>query len=402
MWIPNSFYPSFIALALNIFFALYILHVGIRKPGNLVSFLLFLTIAVGVAGEVVERVAGPPPEDMHMAYAGSLLIALSGSFLPAVLIHFGMDFPYRARLSRFARELVLLSLYAFSFTGAFLTVFNDALGAPMVTGVYPYSALGQRVWGMHYGGAYYVYLLASLLCGFALLAILYTKMRKARIKVLRYQIKFVLLGLLVVYILITTTVVIPAVLGYDVYPLSSLSLTVFGMFIIYTVARYHLFVVSPVRETGKVMERKRQFERGTVMILSPEEGYDVFAEQVHGGIPGLLFTVDEIERVRVRYGFMRTPVFRIARKQGKDTLNPSIPEHKEMVPFIISEFLEQSSSGVVFLDRVDSVWDSMFIEFATIIMDFVREEKLGVLLIAPQNKEVRDALSEANDGQNIN
>ncbi|NPA74925.1 MAG: hypothetical protein GXO25_02440 [Euryarchaeota archaeon] len=392
MWIPNAFYPSFVALILNVVFIIYIIRMGLSKPGNFPAFLLFLTVAVGVTGEVLERIAGPPPEDAGMAYLGSELIALSGVFLPAVFVHFGMDFPYRLRVGTLIRRVVLGFLYGFSFMGVLFLLLNDKLGGIMVWKVSPYSAIGQEIWGMDYGALYYFYLLASFVCGFALLAVLYIKLRKTKIKILKNQIKMVLAGLIIVYILITFSVMVPALLRYEFYPLSSIALTVFGIFVIYTIARYNLFVVSPVQETGKKAELKHRFEAGTVRVLPTDEAYSLFSEQVHGGIPGLLFTVEDTERVRNTYGLKKTPVFRISETPGKDTLNPQVPEHREMIPFIISEFLEQSSSGVVFLDRIDAKWDSLFVEFIGIIIDFVREEHLGVLLITPSTESAKKAL----------
>ncbi len=381
MWLPNAFYPTLVAMILDLVFIAYILKVGLRKPGNVPSFLLFLTIFIGVFGELLERIAGPPPQDYLIAYAGAKLIGIGSVLLSATLIHFGLDFPYRLKIKRKTRQIILTVFYSVSVIGVILILLNDYLGKPMIEGLSPYTALGQQIWGMEYGAVYDLYLLWALMASIAVLGLLFYKMRNAKINLIKKQIVLILSGMIIVEVMITVSVLLPALFDYDMYPLSSIAMTIFSMFVSYTIMKYRLFLVSPATEATSGT-RKYELQPGTVRVVSEEQGFELFTDQVHSGIPGLLFTTQDIEKIREKYNLVETPIFRVCRTPGRDTLNPMIGEHREMIAFIISEFLEEAR-GVVYLDSIDSMFkENDFKSFLEIISEYIKEEKKGVLLIS--------------------
>ena len=381
MWLPNAFYPSLVAMILDLAFIAYILKVGLRKPGNVPSFLLFLTIFIGVFGELLERIAGPPPQDYFIAYVGAKLIGIGSVLLSATLIHFALDFPYRLKIKRKTREIVLAVFYSVSVIGVILILLNDYLGKPMIVGLSPYPALGQQIWGMEYGAVYGLYMLWAFMASVAVLGLLFYKMKNTKINLIKKQIVLILSGMLIVEVMISVSVLLPALFDYEMYPLSSIAMTIFSMFVSYTIMKYRLFLVSPAAETTSGT-RKYELQPGTVRVVSEEHGFELFTDQVYGGIPGLLFTTKDIEKIRERYNLVETPIFRVCKTPGRDTLNPMIGEHREMIAFIISEFLEEAQ-GVVYLNSIDSMFKKNdFESFLEIISEYIKEEKKGVLLIS--------------------
>ena len=382
MWIPNVFWPTFVASIISAFLVIYILFADIRKTGNLAAFLLFLSLFLWSFGELLERIAGPPPSDYRLAYYGARLLFLGIALLSATFIHFSIDYPYRMKISPYVRKGILWAVYTFSVIGMLLDGLNDFIGNAVIKAMKPYEKpipfFGQQPWEISTGIVYDIYISWLFLAGLILLITLPLKLRNVKMKIVKMQIWLTFTGMLVAFFLVTVTGFIPLILGIEMYPLTTISFSILGLFIIYTIYRYRLFIVVPASE--KVEMHKKMPAPG-IYRLSQKDAFKKFADLAKSGYKALGFVSESIDAFKERYGLKATPIFEITENPGKDRLNPQIDEQREMIPFIISTFMEDVENPVILLDLSANHIDN---ELRKRILDEVSEvaDGRGVLIVA--------------------
>ncbi|MFO8109214.1 MAG: histidine kinase N-terminal 7TM domain-containing protein, partial [Thermoplasmata archaeon] len=124
------------------------------------------------------------------------------------------------------------------------------------------------------------------------------------------------------------------------------STAVFG----YAIHKNKLFRIVPEKETGRDVERSHELAPGKLYVTSDENmAYRAFADHVHNGIPGLAFTTRNKEVVQKEYHLKKTPVIRLNGSSGKEALNPKLREHLEMIPHLISDFMDEAEESVVII-----------------------------------------------------
>ncbi len=378
MWIPYAFWPTFISVVINLSLIVYIIRANIKKPGNMAAFIMFLSILIWSIGELIERIAGPPPHDKVIAYFGVRFLFIGTALLSASLIHFLLDYPYRIRIRNDYRKGIIYGVYAFSVLGIIIDIFNDFLGKIVIAGEDPYSALGQTIWGLTPGPVHKLYVTWLLITAFLLLIGLLLKIRNVKMRIVRMQIWFTFAGMVIAYALITLTGYVPIILGIEMYPLTTISFSILGLFIIYTIYRYRLFLVVPTSETVEMQEK---LPKAGFYELAREEAFKKFANLARSGYKSLAFVSENVDKFKEKYGLKATPVFEIAKQPGKDRLNPEIDEQREMIPFIISTFMEEVNNPVVLIDlTAKHITD----ELRKKIMDEIKREcgERGVFLVA--------------------
>ncbi len=344
MWIPYAFWPTLAAVVMILIPLIYVLKAGIKKPGNLGAFILFLSVFIWSFGEMLERIAGPPSADYQLAYIGATTIAVGVFLTSAGLIHISIDFPRKIKIKKKTRKLILIIVYLFSLAGIFLDLIDSKVIIPEV---HSYSALGQQIWGMDTGLIYSIYSAWLAIAGLIILVIFSLKLRGEKINLVRSQIKIIIYGIILVYVLVVPTGLVPIILGIDFYPLTTISFSIFGIFVFYAIYRYRMFLVAPVIES-KVEEEK--MPKMGVYVMERDEGYIKFAKLAKSGNEALAFISNSPEDFKEKYDLKIIPVFEITDQMGKDRLNPSIEEHQEMIPFIISSFVDESKSPVILMD----------------------------------------------------
>lgn len=347
MWISNAFWPSFIATAISLFLIIYILMVDVRKPANFPSFVLFFSVFIWSLGELIERLAGPPPADEGLAYFGAITLFIGIALVPSALIHFGIEYPYKSKMSESGKKLLLMVLYGISFLVILIDVFNDYLGKIVIKNVHSYMGLGQKIWGLESGILHTVYSLWVFIAALILLVLLSFKLKNVKMKIVKMQIKITLVGLIITFILVSVTGLIPPLLGMDVYPLTTISFSIFGIFVIYTIYRYRMFLVYPSKE--EIVEHEK-ISKGGFYKMGRDKAYEKFSKLAKSGYNCLGFISENPEEFKEKYNLKTTPVFQLTENVGKDRLNPNIEEHREMIFFILSSFIEETKEPVILLD----------------------------------------------------
>ncbi len=349
MWLPIAFYPACIATVIFGLLLALLLKTGLKRPGNTAAFMLFLAFFLWSFGEMIERMAGPPPAEEWLALVG-VKILTAGVFLvlPAG-IHFGWDFPFRlCPTKQNLRKYIIGALYA----AAAVAIVLNAATTLFISGVSPYHAVREDIWGMDHTPLYMLYQVGNIAATVFLIASLVYKHVKTHIPVVKKQIRLVLAGFLLSYVLVLATGFIPMVLGMDMYPLTTPSFTLMAGMILYTIVRYRLFIFTPAAEER--VEEAEALSPG-VYEMGREEAYGKVASLARSGNPALIFTPEDVDEVRERYGLKETLVFQISEKAGRDRLNPAVEEHREMIPFIVMSFItETGGRGVVLMDCLDA------------------------------------------------
>jgi len=352
MWFPIAFYPACVATVIFGLLLTLLLKTGLKRPGNSSAFMLFLAFFLWSLGEMVERMAGPPPAEEWLALAG-VKILTAGVFLvlPAG-IHFGWDFPFRLAPTRTElRRYVIGAMYAL----AVVAIALNAVTPLFISGVSPYHAMGEDIWGLDHTALYMLYQVGNIAATLFLMASLIYKHVKTRIPIVRKQIRLVLAGFILSYVLVLSTGFVPMALGIDMYPLTTPSFTLMAGMILYTIVKYRLFIFTPGSE--EKVEEAEALSPG-VYEMEREDAYRRLASLARSGTPALIFTPEDVDEVRERYGLKETLVFQITEKAGRDRLNPAVEEHREMIPFIVMSFVtETGGRGAVLLDCLDPTED---------------------------------------------
>ncbi len=347
MWIPYVFWPTFVASVISIFLVVYVLKADIRKAGNMAAFFMFLSVLIWSIGELIERIAGPPNNDIYLAYFGARFLFFGIAILSAAFIHFAIDYPYRIKISKSLRKIIIYAVYGFSAMGILLDILDNFLGKLVIASESPYSAFGQTVWGLDPGLIYKIYITWLFLAGLILLAALLWKLRNVKMKIVRMQIWLTFTGLIIAYVLITLTGLVPVLLGIQMYPLTTVSFSIFGLFTIYTIYRYRLFIVVPATEE---IELHEEMPESGVYKLPKDTAFQRFANLARSGYKAIGFISQNIAEFKGKYGLKATPIFEISENPGKDRLNPVIKEQREMIPFIISTFIDEVENPVILID----------------------------------------------------
>ncbi len=347
MWIPYAFWPTLTAVIINLFLLIYIIRADIRKAGNMPAFIMFLSLFIWSLGELLERIAGPPPHDEMLAFFGARFLFIGIAIIPASLIHFIIEYPYRIKINKNIKAVIVWTLYGISLAAIILDFIDDIIGHVIIAGESSYSGLGQKIWGLDPGVGYKIYISLLVIVGLIVMVALPLKLRNVKMKIVRKQIWITFSGMLTTVILVLVTGYFPILLNIQMYPLTTVSFSIFGLFIIYSIYRYRLFLVVPAAEEVKKQE---ELPEAGFYQMDREEAYQKFANLAKSGYKSLGFINGNPENFKERYGLVATPIFGIAEEPGKDILNPEIEEQREMIPFIIATFLEDVEEGVVLVD----------------------------------------------------
>ena len=144
--------------------------------------------------------------------------------------------------------------------------------------------------------------------------------------------------------------------------------------------------VTPTLEQAAVeaVERRFRLEPGFAYLIlgDVDKAYEVFADQVRGGLPGLCVTRLYPPRVRRRYGMERTPIVWLNEEKVED--EQTIFSLQDL-SIMISQFLESAEKAVIFIDGFEYLIVNHgfepFIHFLQLQRS--RIERTGSILIAP-------------------
>ncbi len=384
MWFTFAFWISLAATSISAVLVYLVLRANINKPGNLAAFVMFLGVFIWSFGEMIERIAGPPPHDFELAYLGALTLCVGVFLTPAGLIHFALDYPYRLKMGNALRKGVLYAVYTFSLLGIALIPFNSFLGNIVILTVNPYKAYNIYIWGLESGAVHKIFALWNFISAIILITVLVLKLKGVKMNIIKNQIFITLIGFIIIFILIVITSFVPIMLNIEMYPLNALAFSIFGMFVMYTIFKYRMFLVAPSSETVEESEELPDIE---IYKMPVEATYEKFVRLVKSGNTGIAFVPENPEDFKGKYNLSATTVFQITQELGKDRLNPELPEHREMITFIITSLLEQVYKPVIMINLTPEWISEDAKRDIMSTLDYIVHEYGGVFLIATNEEQ---------------
>ncbi len=238
-------------------------------------------------------------------------------------------------------------LFIFSLIGIALIPFNSLLGNIVIKGVNPYNALGITIWGLESSLLHKFFATWAFIAALIMISILVIKLKGVDMFIIKNQIIITLVGFLIMFFMVVLTSFVPTMMNINMYPLNTLAFSIFGLFIIYTVHRYRLFLVSPVQE--EAVESEEMPDMG-IYKMEKDEAYKKFILLVKSGNTGVAFISENSENFKKKHELKNTSIYEISKENGKNKLNPENKEHMEMIEFIITSLLEQVYKPVILID----------------------------------------------------
>ena len=216
--------------------------------------------------------------------------------------------------------------------------------------MHPYTVFGITLWGINSGPVHALFSLWTLIAALIFMFVMFFKLQGVKLSIVKQQIFITLIGFFIMFVIIVVTAFVPMVVAHiDMYPLTTLAFSIFGITVIYTIVRYRMFLVSPSAEE-KEEDIEEELPESDVYEMNREEAYNKFIRLAKSGNMCIGFITEDPEKFREKSGLKQTPLFQITETPGKDRLNPNIEEHREMISFIITSFLEQVYKPVMLLD----------------------------------------------------
>jgi len=351
--------PSLISAICFIVLTIYVLKNNPKRSANRVTALLFTGLIIWSLAEFLERLAGPAPdvllqtwnelgqpypptmlEDYDFALFVSKLIGVGVLLIGPASVHFSLVVPRKRKVPLAA----LLLLYGIYIVLLILLFATDNLVAPP----YPYYA----GWGTQYGDWMSIYMAFPLVCVLFTVSMLSYSFIKAESVIERNQTKFVLLGIIINILLIVPTSVIPSYLGWNMYPLTTVSLIILAGFMTYSIVKYKLFVIEAVTEEAVAEAETIQRLEPGFSYLMLEKGthysYEIFRGMV-SSTPGLCITAFYPRKFRREYRLEKTPIIWLTEATSTErALSPSRLEFE--IVYNITTFMKENDRTVVMID----------------------------------------------------
>lgn len=340
--------PALIACILSALVGIYIFYNNSKNNQNRV-FVVFIVFAIVFSiGEAIIRFSNSSEEGLlwgRLAYFGVI-------FMPLALFHLSFVFP-RERTVFARNKNVIFVMYLIGVI--LLLIFNLIISSQDIQ----WSRWGYRA---VLSSKFYfigIWLLATTVLG--ALNFFYSYMHP-KTMIERKQVKHVSYGVFVVIMFTFGTNTFPSMLGIEVFPLGSVSLSIFAVFIGAAILKYNLFrfksMIEPAIEEKKAGKKKYKLKSSKSYIAIEEgwaQGFDIFRDQITHGVSGLCITKYHPQVIRDKYGFEKTPFFWFTFKQSdkETTVNPQKLD-VELIPQV-ENFVKKGKNTMVYMDCLDQI-----------------------------------------------
>jgi hypothetical protein len=340
--------PAIIACVLSVLIGIYVFY---KNPKNIQNRTITLFILSAVAfsiGEAVLRFSSNNEEGLlwgRIAYLGVI-------FVPLTLLHLSFVFPRERTI--FARnKYALFGLYLIGVV--LLCIFNLIISVQDVQA----SRWGYRVSLSPKFYFIFIWLLITTILG--ILNFLYSYIH-SKTTIERKQIKHIFYGVFIVIIFTFGTNTFPSMLGIEVFPLGSISLSIFAVFVGAAILKYNLFLfkpmIEPSTEKKKAGPRKYRLKSNMGYIVQEEhgeQGFEIFKDQITHGANGLCITKYPPQSIREKYGFEKTPLFWFTFNQSDKevTINPQKLD-VDLIPQV-EDFVKKGKNTMVYMDCFDQI-----------------------------------------------
>ncbi len=319
-------------------------------------------------------------------------IWIGAVFVPATLLHFSLVFPEEKEIVKNPNFLLFLYfpglIFLFSLPSELLIV-----GARSV------------YWGMtvSFGGAsllFTIYL--SVYVGLVYYNFL-NSYKKSRSTKERQQIKYVILGTLIMTAVSVITNYIFLILKVNFPPVADVASLFMSGFIGYAMVKYRLMSVEPVVECDLVMAKEtpaiHKLKKGRTYIAERrdkgEKGLKIFVDAVAQCSEGLCITGRDTEIIRKRYSLVRTPVLSFSSEAGENQVNP---EGLVDLSLLIKKFIDKAQNGVILIDDFEQLLEKNSFEkvkdFLNRVSHDISESNSSLVVSFDSGKIQEEELSE--------
>jgi len=196
----------------------------------------------------------------------------------------------------------------------------------------------------------------------------------------------------------------PILLGRDVYGvltfgsqrdliLDNSDLAVLSLYaeLASTLLETQSLVIAPVKEVAEGAKRRFELESGGSYLVKNdvEKAFEVFADNVLGGLEGLCITREFPPKVRRKYGLEKTPIVWLTseRVEGETTVH-SLQD----LSILIASFLEKAQRGIVLLDGLEYLVTNHGFEISIRFLQTSKSrfEQKDAILVAPLLEKALD------------
>ena len=374
--------PAVLSCILSVLIGIYVFYKNPKNIQNRIFILFILSVIAFSIGEVMLRFSSNGEEGLlwgRIAYLGAI-------FAPLTLLHLSFVFPRERTI--FARnKYLLLGMYV---AGILLfCIFNLIISMQDVQ----LSKWGYRVVvGSRF---YFVVIWLLITSSFGAFNFLRSYIQSKNV-IERKQVKHVFYGAFIIIILTFGSNILPPAFNIDMFPLGSLSLSIFAIFVGAAILKYNLFLfksmIEPVLEEKKAGPRKYKLESNKNYIVqeeSGERGYEIFTDQITHGISGLCITKYPPQSIRDNYSLKRTPLLWFTFKQSdkEATINPK-KLNAELIPQI-EDFVKKGKRTMVYMDCFDQITLVKGFENTLTLINDIRnicQENNSILLLSVNPK----------------
>ena len=340
--------PAIIACVLSVLIGIYVFYKNPKNIQNRTITLFILSVVAFSIGEAMLRFSNNNEEGLlwgRIAYLGVI-------FAPLSILHLSFVFP-RERTIFISNKNLIFVIYIIGIV--ILLIFNLIISTQDVQ----LSKWGYRI---VLSSKFYligIWLLITAILG--TLNFLYSYIH-SKTTIERKQIKYIFYGVFILIILTFGTNVIPALLGIEVFPLGSISLSIFAVFVGAAILKYNLFrfkpMIEPSNEKKKAGPRNYRLKSNMGYIVQEEhgeQGFEIFKDQITHGANGLCITKYPPQSIREKYGFEKTPLFWFTFNQSdkETTVNPQKLD-VDLTPQV-EDLIKKGKHSVVYMDCFDQI-----------------------------------------------
>lgn len=273
-------------------------------------------------------------------------------FAPLSLLHLSFVFP-RERIIFARNKYSLFGLYLIGVV--LLCIFNLIISSRDVQ----VSGWGYRVSLSPKFYFIFMWLLITTILG--TLNFLYSYIHP-KTTIERKQVAHIFCGALIVIILTFGTNIFPPIFGIEIFPMGSISLSIFAVFVGAAILKYNLFrfkpMIEPSNEKKKAGPRNYRLKSNMGYIVQEEhgeQGFEIFKDQITHGANGLCITKYPPQSIREKYGFEKTPLFWFTFNQSdkETTINPKKLD-VDLIPQV-EDFIKKGKNTMVYMDCFDQI-----------------------------------------------
>lgn len=326
-------------------------YVFYKNPKERVNRTFILIIASVIAfsiGEAIARLSSNNEEGLLAGRIGYLGVI----FMPLALLHLSFVFP-RDRTMFAKNKYMLLGLYLIAIV--LLFIFNL---------IFSVQDIQMSQWGYRVALTSKFFFIGIWFLATSIFAIFnfFSGYIQSKTTIERIQIKHIFYGgSLGVIISIVTNIVAP-ISGVEVFPIGSIALSLFAIFIGATILKYNLFRFKPMvkpavekKKSGKKIYKLEPSKSYFVREERDDHGYEIFTDQITHGLNGLCVTKYPPQKIRDKYSFEKTPIlwFTFKKSNEKNIVNPKKLD-AELVPQV-QDFVKNGKQTMVYIDHFDQI-----------------------------------------------